>query len=176
MPQSAPASQRNSVCEVVLTLISSYLIILSGPLQSFALPTCPRQSSIDLSVMSFTELSRTCNHYFPFLEQITTIMPLATHNLSCSSSKQRMQIFRASVRLGIPRDISSLHHVTATCRVDGTEHHKTALAGTKCNTCSLLHCLVHVATNQLCIVACTNTYPSAQTCDLQTQNIKVTLT
>jgi len=29
-------------------------------------------------------------------------------------------------------------------------------------TCTLLHCLVHAATNQLCIVASTNTYPSAQ--------------
>jgi len=54
-------------------------------------------------------------------------MPMAIHYLSCSSTKQRTQIFRASVRpfyMGIPRDISSLHHVTATRRVDGTEHHK----------------------------------------------------
>jgi hypothetical protein len=42
--------------------------------------------------------------------------------------------------MGIPCDISSLHHGTATRREDGAEHQKTALAGTKYNTCTLLHC------------------------------------
>ena len=52
--------------------------------------------------------------------------------------------------------------MTISRRVYGTQHHKTALAGTKCNTCSLLHCLVHAATNHLCIETSSDTYSSAQ--------------